>query len=196
MRVSGALLLVLLIAVGYLLYLNARDATSSLDAVATVATDLREEGVTGRDLDRDLARQMINAMDSLLVAPDTIRDHVDDLKTFAATAASWADGAPSPSTNLRVAVALRKTAGELRSHAVAPSTVHLMRARRYLRTAEDALDSTATGIGSAGPGLATDGVRDRLENLEQSHQEHYQELDEELNQSTSTSSESRNGSGG
>jgi hypothetical protein len=194
-RISGALFLVLLIAVGYMLYLSARDATSSLDAVATVATDLREEGVTGRTLDRDLARQMINAMDSLLVAPDTVRDHVDDLKTFAATAASWADAAPSPSTELRVAVALRKTAGELRSHALTPSTVHLMRARRYLQAAEDALESTAMGAGGAGPGLATDAVRDRLENLEQSHQEQYQELDEELNQPSSASSESRDGSG-
>jgi hypothetical protein len=71
-----------------------------------------------------------------------------------------------------------------------------MRARRYLRAAEDALEFAVTAAGAAGPGLATDAVRDRLENLEQSHQEHYQELDEELNQSTSTSSESRNGSGG
>jgi hypothetical protein len=38
-----------------MLYLTGRDATASLDAVAAVATDLREAGVTGRALDRDLA---------------------------------------------------------------------------------------------------------------------------------------------
>jgi hypothetical protein len=189
------LFLVLLLAAGFVLYLTARDATSSLDAVATVATDLREEGVTGRDLDRNLARQMIDAMGGLVIEPDTIGEHVEDLKTFAATAASWADAAPSPSTELRVAVALRKTAGELRSHALSPSTVHLMRARQYLREAEEALEFAATGGGGGGPGLATDGVRDRLENLEQSQQERYQELDEELNQSSSGSSDTRDDNG-
>ena len=168
MRISGALFLVVLISVGFMLYLTARDATSSLDAVAAVATDLREEGVTGID-------------------------HVDDLKTFAATAAAWADAAPSPSTELRIAVALRKAAGELRSQALSPSTVHLMRARRYLGVAEDALEFAAMGGGGPGPGLATDAVRDRLENLEQAHQEHYQELDEELNQPSSASSETPDG---
>ena len=39
--------------------------------------------------------------------------------------------------------------------------------------------------------LATDAVRDRLENLEQAQQERYQELDEELNQPSSASSEAR-----
>jgi len=115
LRISGALFLTILIAVGYMLYLTGRDATSSLDAVAAVATDLREVGVTGRDLDRDLALQMIDAMEGLLDTPDTIPDHIDDLKTFAATAAAWADAAPSPSSELRAAVAIRKAAGELRA---------------------------------------------------------------------------------
>jgi hypothetical protein len=57
-----------------------------------------------------------------------------------------------------------------------------MRARRYLGVAEDALEFAALGGGGPGPGLATDAVRDRLENLEQAQQERYQELDEELNQ--------------
>ena len=55
MRVSGALFLTILIAAGFVLYLTARDTTSSLDAIATVATNLREEGVTGRALDREAA---------------------------------------------------------------------------------------------------------------------------------------------
>lgn len=167
-----------------MLYLAGRDATSSLDAIATVATDLREEGVTGRALDHDLARQIISAMEDLLVSPETVPDHVDDLKTFAATAAAWADAAPSPSSELRVAVALRRAAGELRTQALSPSTVHLMRARRYLDVATDALDFAGTGAGGPGPGLATDAIRDRLENLQQSQQERYQEVDEELKQSS------------
>lgn len=182
MRISGALSLTILIAVGYMLYLTGRDATASLDAVAVVATDLREAGITGRDLDRDLALQMIDAMEGLLDTPDTIPDHIDDLKTFAATAAAWADAAPSPSSELRAAVAVRKAAGELRAQATRPSITHLMRARRYLDVASDAIRFGGTAGGGPGPGLATDAVRDRLENLQQSQQERYQELDEELNQ--------------
>jgi hypothetical protein len=193
LRISGALFLTLLLAVGFMLYLTAEDATSSLDAIATVATDLREEGVTGRALDRDLAQQMIDAMDSLIVSPDTIPGHVDELKTFAATAAAWAQAAPSPSTELRIAVALRKAAGELRSQALSPSTTHLMRARRYLGVAEDALEFATLGGGGPGPGLATDAVRDRLENLEQAHQEHYQELDEELQKPSSVPADAGDG---
>jgi hypothetical protein len=184
-RISGALFVALLMAVGYMLYLTARDATSSLDAITAVATDLREEGVRGRALDRDLALQMIDAMESLLAAPDTIRDHVDDLKTFAATAAAWADAAPTPSSELRAAVALRRAAGELRGQALTPSTAHLMRARRFLGVATDALEFAGNGAGGPGPGLATDAVRDRLHNLQQAQQERYQDLDEELDQPSS-----------
>ena len=180
MRISGALFITLLIAVGYMLYLTARDTTASLDAIAVVATDLREQGIEGRALDRDLAFQMIAAMEDLLAATDTIPQHIEDLKTFAATAAAWADAAPSPSAELRAAVAIRRAAGELRSQAMSPSAVHLMRARRYLGVAVDALEYAESGAGGPGPGLATDAVRDRIDNLEQSHKERFLEVDEEL----------------
>ena len=71
-----------------------------------------------------------------------------------------------------------------------PNVVPGARLLRRLSYSE-AQEFAAMGAGGAGPGLATDGVRDRLENLEQSHQEQYQELDEELNQPSSASSESR-----
>jgi len=79
-------------------------------------------------------------------------------------------------------VAIRKAAGELRAQATRPSTAHLMRARRYLDVASDAIQFGGAASGGPGPGLATDAVRDRLDNLQQSQQERYQELDEELNQ--------------
>lgn len=189
MRISGAFFITILIAVGYILYLTAKDTTSSLDAIAVVATDLREQGIEGETLDRDMAFQMVAAMEDLLAATDTIPQHVEDLKTFAATAAAWADTAPSPSAELRAAVALRRAAGELRTQAMSPSTVHLMRARRYLGVAVDALEYTGSGAGGPGPGLATDAVRDRIDNLEQSHKERYLEVDEELNRLSEPPSE-------
>jgi hypothetical protein len=74
----------------------------------------------------------------------------------------------------------------LRAQALSPSTVHLMRARRYLRAANDALNSTGAGANGPGPGLATDAIRDKLENAEQAQREKYQELDEELDQRPKT----------
>ncbi len=80
---------------------------------------------------------MIAAMEDLLATPDTISDHVEDLQFFAETAASWAKAAPSPSSDLHLAVSLRQAAGELRSYALRSSPVHLMRARRYLEESRD-----------------------------------------------------------
>ncbi len=178
MRVTGVLMVGILIAAGFVLYLTNRDATESLDAVATISADLREEGVAGRPLDRTAAARMITAMEALVAAPDQIPAHVDDLKSFAATAAAWAQEATSPSPELSAAVALRSAAGELREHAIRPAPTSLTRAGRYLDDARAALAGEGTG---AGPGLATDAVRDRLQNLQRSQQEQQQELAEELN---------------
>jgi hypothetical protein len=181
MRIFGIFFLGALIAAGFYLYLGARDATSSLDAVAIVASGLREENVTGSTLDRETARQMISAMEELLAAPDTISDHVEDFKTFAATAASWADAAATPSAELHIAVALRRAAGELRGYALEPQDIRLSRARLLLTAARSSLDSPSDGMGGGqGSGLAVGAVKDRIDNLQQSHQERIQEVDEEL----------------
>jgi len=181
LRIFGIFLLGALIAAGFYLYLGARDATSSLDAVAAVASTLREENTTGRTLDRETARRMISAMEDLLAAPETISEHVEDLKTIAATAASWADAAATPSAELHVAVAIRRAAGELRGYVVTPKQITISRARQLLGAARFSLDSDAVGMeGGQGPGLAVGAVKDRIDNLQQSHQEQIQEMDEEL----------------
>jgi hypothetical protein len=180
MRVSGVLFIGLLMAAAYGLYLSAKDATTSLDAVAKVAANLREEGVVGSSVDRDQAQRMIAAMNDLLETPETITDHVDDLKVFAETTAAWAQAAPSPSHDLHLAVSLRRAAGELRSYALRSSPVHLMRARRYLDESHGSLAGGTPGAGGPGPGLATGAIRDQLNNLQQSQQEQQQEVDEAL----------------
>lgn len=178
MKVSGALMIAVLMAAGVTLYLSSRDASSSLDAVTAMADELREEGAAARPFDRAAAASMIKAIEELLAAPASIGDHVADLRLLADTAGSWADAAPSASAELHVAVSLRVAAGELRAHALSPSATHLMRARQNL----DEARATLAGGGEAGPGTrsATDGVRDRLDNLQQSAQERRLELDEAL----------------
>lgn len=178
MRFSGAFMIAVLMAAGYVLYLSGRDAGSSLDAVATMADGLREEGASARPFDPAAAASMAAALEALLAAPETIEDHRTDLRVFAETAGSWAAAAPSASRELHVAVLLRSAAGELRAHALDPSAAHLDRARFKLEAARATLAGEAGG--DPDPRLATDGVRDQLENLQQSAQERHLEVDEAL----------------
>jgi len=175
MRIFGALLIVVLLAMAAVLYLQREDTAASLHAVSSVATDLRENGVSSRALDPEMAARMVASLQELLDHPEEIPNHVEDLKTVAATTAAWADAAASPSAELRTAVALRSTAGDLRSYGVRKSQMSLSSARRNLEAARAALAGEPTGT------APTDAVRDRLENLQRGQQERYQDVEEELN---------------
>jgi len=176
MRIFGALLLVVLFAMAAVLYLQREDTATSLQAVSSVAADLREEGVSGRALDPEIAARMVSSLQGLVDHPDEISNHVNDLKTVAGTAAAWADAAPSPSAELRAAVALRSAAGDLRSYGMRASQMSLTSAQRNLDAARAALAGEPVGTGP------TDALRDRIENLQRGQQERYQDLEEELNQ--------------
>lgn len=180
MRISGGFLVTALLAAGFALYLTGRDATSSFDAVTTVADQLREEGVEGQALDGETARRMVTVMDGLVEFPESISDHVDDLRIITETAASWAAAAPPASRDLHIAVSLRSAAGDLRGYALRPSESLLIRARRGLDQAKSSLDGDNGGEDGAEPQLVTDGLRDQLKNLEQAQREQQQQFDEAL----------------
>jgi hypothetical protein len=173
-RIFGGLFIVILLALAVAMYLQTKDVRSSFDAVKTIASDLREEGVEGGVFDRRLSEHMVASLEDMVAFPDRISDAVDDLKTISATAATWAQSAPSPSIELRVAVALRSAADELRSYGLRPSDRHLSNANRHLRKAQAALSGEQISNDPTGA------VRDRLENLHRSHQEKELELAEEL----------------
>jgi predicted nucleic acid-binding protein len=173
-RVFGALSLVILFAAAAMMYLQQKDATTSLQAVAEAARDLRESGVEGRSFDRDLASEMVSSLRALLVSPEDLAGRTEELRAVAAEAASWAEAAPAPSVELRVAVALRSAAGELRAYSLRPTDRHLLAAEKHLDTAEAAL------AGEPVHNNPTDALRDQLENLQRSHQEQQLEVDEAL----------------
>jgi hypothetical protein len=173
-RVFGALLVVVLLALAASLFLRSESTQSSFEAVTSIATDLREGGVVGQSFDPRDARRMVDLLTRLIVSPDQIADRTDDLRSIAETAASWADAAPSPSTELTVAVSLRAAAGELRTYALRPAAAHLEAAERSLDRARSAL------AGPSPPNDPTGAVRERLENLQRSQQERQLEFDEEL----------------
>ena len=174
MRIFGALLVVVLLAMAAVLYLAKEDTTASFQAVTALSADLRESGVDRRSFEPDTATHMVTAMQELVDHPEGIRDHTDELRAMAATAASWADAAHSPSPELRAAVALRSAAGELREYGLRGSQLALANAARHLDAARSALAGEVTGT------APTDAVRDRLDNLQRGQQERYQELEEEL----------------
>jgi len=173
-RIFGGLFIVILLALAVTMYLQTKDVQSSFGAVKTIASDLREEGVEGHVFDRRLAERTVASLEDMVAFPDRIPDAVDDLKTISATAAAWAQAAPSPSIELRVAVALRSAAGELRSYGLRPSDRQLSNASRHLREARSALSGEQISNDPTGA------VRDRLENLHRSHREKELELAEEL----------------
>lgn len=178
-RIAGGFLVVIVLTAGFALFLSGRDAQESLDAVATVAESLREEGREGEPLDRGAATAMATALDQLLASPDRIAGHVEDLKTMSETAARWAAAAPALSADLHAAVSLRSAAGELRTYAVRPSQQALDRARFKLTEARASL-SGGDGATARPDGLVTDGLRDQLKNLEESAREQQLEMDEAL----------------
>ncbi|MEE4270919.1 MAG: hypothetical protein V2I67_04555 [Thermoanaerobaculales bacterium] len=183
MRLSGVLILVVLLAMAMVVYLQSRDVAATRDAVTVIATQLKEEGVDARAFDRFQAREVIAVLEGLVADPSSIPDHLEDLKTIASTAAGWAAGALSPSPELHASVAIRKAAVELRSHGVNPSERKLKNASYELRRARHALSSPTSGgvDGSSAPsGLVTEGVQDRLHNLEAAQKERALELEEEL----------------
>ncbi|MDX2437464.1 MAG: hypothetical protein QNL88_10480 [Acidobacteriota bacterium] len=180
MRISGGFVVTALLAAGFALYLTGRDAGSSLDAVAKVSEELREPDVPGQALDPETALRMVTVMEGLVDAPEAIGDYGEDLRLMADTAASWAAAAPTASRELHIAVSLRSAAGDLRAYALRPSQSYLMRARRRLDQAQSSLDGMLNSTATQQPHLATDGLRDQLQNLEQAHREQQLEVDKEL----------------
>ncbi len=133
-------------------------------------------GVEGRAFDRDRAADMVSSLRTLLESPEDIAGRTNELRTVAAAASSWAEAAPAPSVELRVAVALRSAAGELRAYSLRPTQGHLSAAEKHLDTADAAL------AGEPVNNNPTDALRDQLENLQRSHQEQVQEVDEALDE--------------
>jgi len=181
MRISGILILVVVISMAVIVILQSKDVTAKRDALAVVATQLREEGVEGVGFDRERAIELIAVLEGLSNDPDAIANHLEDLKTISTTAAGWAAGAASPSPELHASVAIRKAAGELRDHAVRPSSSTLRRAQYELEKARHALTTASSGAGTTAPsGLVTEGVQDRIKNLEAAQKEKMLEVEEEI----------------
>ncbi len=174
MRATGVLLIVILMALAIVLLLRSHEVTRNEEAVVRVSGRIHEAGVEGETFDRTEASR---AIETLVAVARGERDATpDELAAIADQAARWAEGAPTPSAELTAAVAIRAAADELRQYRLTGGESHRTTARRKLLEAREALEGERTGGGSV------QGVRDRLENLQQSEREHLQDLDEALGQ--------------
>ncbi len=172
MKISGAFLLVLLIALAIVMMLRVKEIEHVNDDLQRMVPHLMEQGVEGEVMSHQDARQRIEELEGYCRAPYQLADQAKRLREVAAEAATWAAGAPSPSPELTTAVALRGAADSLREYAVRPSDRSLSKAEGQLSEARRALD------GSPKAATATDALRDRLRNIEQSHREKIQDLEE------------------
>lgn len=171
MRAAGVLFLVVLIAAALVLMLRGREAAEAQRSVNRITGEIHEAGVEGAPFDEAAARQMLERLEDMARGRGELSQ--EDLEAVAREAAAWAEGAPTPSAELTVSVALRKAAGELRQFLLDGNDWHLRTARRELSRARRALaGETAQG--------GVQGVRDRLQNLQESERERLQELDKAL----------------
>jgi hypothetical protein len=173
MRLSGAFILVLLFALAIVLMLRAREVEHVEDDLQRMVPNLMESGVQGEVMSHRVARDRIEELEGFCHSPNGMVDRVARLREVVAEAASWAAGAPSPSPELSAAVALRAAADSLREYALHPSDGVLRRAENQLAEARDALDG-----GDRPTALSTDGLRDRVRNIEQSQREKLRDLEE------------------
>lgn len=174
MRILGVLLLSVLLAAALVLYLQGRSAHEDIHAVNRVSADLKEAGVEGQAINHEQARRVLDTLARLAENPQAIADQRRQLSAITDTAARWAAAAPSPSPDLTAAVAIRGAADELLAYGVYGDGAHLGRARQHIEAARRAL------AGEGRPADAVQGVRDRLQNLQQSQEERLRQLDEAL----------------
>lgn len=172
MKVTGIAFLVLLIAVAIVMVLKVQEVQHVHDDVARMMPRLEESGVEGTTMRHRDALDRIRELEALCEAPSRIEDSLPQLRAVAEEAASWAAGSPAPSVELTAAVALRVAADTLRQYAVRPSNGLLSKARSELLDAKSALEGLEPRT------FQTDGLRDRVKNLDYSRREQFQELEE------------------
>ena len=160
----------LVIALVIVLMLATRQTSRDVDAVRSVSLGT-SEGVTPRAFDDREARALAARLRDLL---DVAELPGDELRQAAARTASWAAALTPGTPDYHLVVNLRSAADELAAATDSLSDPHRTAARRFLDAA-----ATAPGEPGGGPPGAIGGVRDQLQNLQQSRGEKLQQAEQE-----------------
>jgi hypothetical protein len=160
----------LLVVMVVVLVLATRESRQDLDAVRSVTLGTQSDA-EARPFDAEAATALARRLVELAEWPQPPHD---ELRDAAARAAGWAAGLAPGTSGYHMAVNLRGAADELLAASESLDDPHRAKARRLLGQA-DAAPGRATG---APPG-PIGGIRDRIQDLQQSHQEQLQETEQE-----------------
>ena len=160
----------LLIVMVVVLVLATRQTRQDLDAVKSV-TFATQSDVKAQTFDEAGASRMANRLRDLTYQPQL---PADELREAAQLAESWAAGLAPGTAEYHLAVNVRGAAVELMAASDSLSDPHRATARRLL---EQAYGSPGTAAG-APPG-PIGGIRDKIQDLQQSHAEQMQEVEKE-----------------
>jgi len=160
----------LLIAMVIVLMLATRKTARDFDAVRSVNL-ASSESVTPRSFDAAEAHALVSRLRTLV---DIAEEPIGELRQAAARAAAWAAALTPGTHDYHLVVNLRSAANELAAASTSPADPHRGAARRYLDAAE-----SAPGEAGGGPPGAIGGVRDQLQNLQQTRGEKFHEAEQE-----------------
>jgi len=163
-------LVMLLVVMVVVLILWTRQTRNDVEAVRSVNLGT-SESVAPRPFDRAAADRMADRLRALLDRADL---PLEELRASAEQATGWAAGLAPGTFDYHMAVNLRGAAGELLAASPSLDDPHRARAKQLLQQAE-----TAPGQPGGGPPGAVGGLKDQLQNLQQSHQEKLQEVERE-----------------
>ncbi|HPW54722.1 MAG: hypothetical protein KA072_03470 [Thermoanaerobaculaceae bacterium] len=159
----------LLIAVAIVVFLFNHQAKKDLQAVRTV-TLASSDNLDAHTFDAGAARALSDRLRSLLEAPFL---PADELRRVADTAASWAAGSHSGTAEHHIATCLRSAAVELMAAGPGADDTHRVAARRHL-------DSAATTTTTHRSPDAVTGIRDQLQNIQNTSRQRSLETDRSL----------------
>jgi hypothetical protein len=158
----------LLIVMVVVLILATRETRQDLDAVRSV-TFTSQNGAVPQPFDAVAAARLAQRLRDLVEWPQLPQD---ELREAAARAASWTAGLAPGTPEYHTAVNLRSAADELLAASDSLADPHRARARSHLEQAE-----STPGHPGGGPPGPIGGIRDKLQDLQQSHQEQLQETE-------------------
>ena len=147
----------LLIAVAIIMYLFGHQAKKDVQEVRTVSLAVQDTS-DGRPFDGEAARAMLDRLRSLLDAPTL---PTAELQEAAQTAAAWAAGTRPGTADNHIAVSLRSAALELLAAGPGIDDPHRVAAKQHL-------NSAAVSSVTNRPPDAVSGIRDQIQNIQNS----------------------------
>jgi hypothetical protein len=164
---SSFSLISLLIVVALIMLFFARKASHDMDAVRTVSLAM-PQSAEPKPFDVGAAQRLAMRLRELLAVPEL---PTEELRQASAQADAWAAGARPGTPEHHMAVQIRSAAVELLAATTALDDAHRVAAKRFL----DNTGSPQLAAPGSGPANPINGIRDQIQNLQNTQRQRYQE---------------------